>query len=172
MGSRRTGRFRLQEPHARPMEANKWKGASPPREVARRRPQTGRETNPRSPSRDPASAKGLAVGRKRLRCCAQHALVSSDELPPQFWAESRLFRSLVQWILQPQVCVIHGRQGMVRMYSTLTKAPKHAVVVISELLAAHGQSVHERGDSLVFNIGEGPNLSGFALDSSGAARSN
>jgi hypothetical protein len=24
------------------------------------------------------------------------------------------------------------------MYSTLTKAPKHAVVVISELLAAHG----------------------------------
>ena len=42
------------------------------------------------------------------------------------------------------------------MYSTLTKAPEHAVVVISELLAAHGQSVHERGDSLVFNIDEGP----------------
>jgi hypothetical protein len=36
-------------------------GASPPREVPRRRPQTGRETNPRSPSHDPVSAKLLAV---------------------------------------------------------------------------------------------------------------
>ena len=27
------------------------------------------------------------------------------------------------------------------MYSTLTKAPQHAVVVISELLAAHGHQV-------------------------------
>ena len=53
------------------------------------------------------------------------------------------------------------------MYSTLTKAPKHAVVVISELLAAHGHQFaavkpsYETNRSsntvtLVFNIDEGP----------------
>ena len=67
--------------------------------------------------------------------------VSGDELPPQFCAEGHWFKCWVHRILQPQVCVIHGRQGMVRMYSTLTKAPQHAVVVISELLAAHGHQV-------------------------------
>ena len=86
--------------------------------------------------------------------------VSGDELPPQFCAEGHWFKCWVQRILQPQVCVIHGRQGMVRMYSTLTKAPKHAVVVISELLVARTsicngeahlrtKSVLEYGDSRV-----------------------
>jgi outer membrane protein assembly factor BamA len=62
--------------------------------------------------------------------------------------------------------VILERQGMVRMYSTLTKAPKHAVV-ISELLAAHGhqfatvkptyqQNPSTNTVTLVFNIHEGP----------------
>jgi hypothetical protein len=93
-------------------------GASRPREVPRRRPQTGRETNPRSPSRDPASAKLLAVSRKRLRRCGQHALVSCDELPPQICAEGDLFRCRVHRILQAQVWLILRLQGMVRMYST------------------------------------------------------
>ena len=93
--------------------------------------------------------------------------VSGDELPPQFCAEGHWFKCRVHRILQPQVCVIHGRQGMVRMYSTLTKAPKHAVVVISDLLAARGhqyatvQPSYETNPSsntvtLVFNIDEGP----------------
>ena len=53
------------------------------------------------------------------------------------------------------------------MYSTLTKAPKHAVVVISELLAARGhqfamvkptyqQNPSTNAVTLVFNIDEGP----------------
>jgi hypothetical protein len=44
--------------------------------------------------------------------------VSGDELPPQFCAEAHWFKCWVHRILQPQVCVIHRRQGMVRMYST------------------------------------------------------
>jgi hypothetical protein len=149
-------------------------GASPPREVPRRRPQTATTAQTRSLSREPAHAKRLAVGRKRLRRRGEHTLVSGDELPPQFCAESHLFRSLVQWILQPQVCVVHGRQGMVRMYSTLTKAPKHAGVVISELLAAHGHQfatvkpTYQQNPStnvvtLVFNIDEGPRPKGRGI---------
>jgi len=53
------------------------------------------------------------------------------------------------------------------MYSTLTTAPKHAVVAISEMLAAHGPQYatvkpsYEPNPSsntvtLVFNIDEGP----------------
>ncbi len=69
-------------------------------------------------SRDPALAKFAAIIAEGLRGSGQHNLVSGDELPPQFCAEGHLFKCWVHRILQPQVCVIHGRQGMVRMYST------------------------------------------------------
>jgi hypothetical protein len=60
------------------------------------------------------------------------------------------------------------------MYSTLIRAPEHAVVDISELLAAHGHQfatvqatqqqnpATKRGDSLVFNIDEGLHLNRLA----------
>src|SRR4029077_1891941 len=46
--SRRTAVFACRSPTHGQWKANKWKGAPTPQQVPRRRPQTGRETNPRS----------------------------------------------------------------------------------------------------------------------------
>ena len=96
--------FSLAGAHARPTEANKRKRAQPPREVPRRRPQTARTAQAGSLPCDPASAKRLTVGRKRLRRRDQHALVSGDELPPQFCAEGHLFKCRAHRNLQPPLC--------------------------------------------------------------------